>query len=609
MIWAKQIHTLLVLILLQGFALQLAAEEIHIGILDWRTLEDFEQHWLPSLQSLETEMPAHRLVLHAMTLEELNNALAENQLDFLITNPGHYVALSAQYEVAPLAQLQHLKEGLPLNFVGSVVLTHQGRQDLNALADLKGLTIGAVSEESFGGYQLMLDTLHQQFHDVNRWGIDWSFTGFPMDQLVERLLNDEFDAIVLRSCLAEVMALEGSIDLSSLRLIGEQSVHSYPCMISTPIYPGWPLLRTSRANDTLARQVLAALMKSDSVLIEQDVVHWQPPVSYQSVYDVFERLRIGPFAAFPHNPILHWLLIHRYWFYGAFTLLILLVLHNIRAEYLVRRRTHELELSQQRQREAEQTAQHHQDELRHASRFTLMGELAAGLAHELNQPLTAIANYARGSVRHLQRDNQDLLDRRVQLVEASEQIANQADQAASVIRNIRTFLKKDAGEYSWLTIVPVVEDALLFCQTRLNQAQVTPDLQFVSHMPDIFSHRIYLLQILANLITNALDAMVDVEVSQRELRLSISQDAANNRLIIQLFDRGKGIDAAIEKHLFEPFMTTRKEGMGLGLSLSRSLAEALGGELTLINRQDGGAVATLTLPIQQPLQESIECQV
>jgi len=600
MIWSRKTPSFLLVLLVLGFVWsELAAEEIHIGILDWRTLEDFEQHWLPSLQSLEQEMPAHRLVLHAMTLEELNNALAENSLDFLITNPGHYVALSAQYEVAPLAQLQHLKEGLPLNFVGSVVLTHQGRQDLKALTDLKRLTIGAVSEESFGGYQLMLDTLHQQYSDVNRWGIDWRFTSFPMDQLIERLLNDEFDAIVLRSCLAEVMALEDSIDLSSLRLIGEQSVASYPCMISTPIYPGWPLLRTARVNDTLARQVLAALMKSDSVLIDQDVVHWQPPVSYQSVYDVFERLRIGPFAAFPHNPILHWLLIHRYWFYAAFTLLMLLVLHNIRAEYLVRRRTHELELSQQRQREAEQIAQHHQDELRHASRFTLMGELAAGLAHELNQPLTAIANYARGSVRHLQRDEQDLLERRTQLVEASEQIANQADQAAAVIRNIRTFLKKDAGEYSWLSIVPVVEDALLFCQTRLNQAQVKPDVDFTENLPEIFSHRIYLLQILANLITNALDAMVDVEVSQRELHLSIHQDVANNRLIIQVSDRGKGIDAAIEKHLFEPFMTTRKEGMGLGLSLSRSLAEALGGELTLINRHGGGAVASLILPIQQ----------
>ncbi|KGK41912.1 hypothetical protein LH51_11170 [Nitrincola sp. A-D6] len=604
MILAKKVRSsLLFILLLCIICSEVAAEEIHIGILDWRTLEDFEQHWLPSLQSLEKEMPAHRIVLHPMTLNELNKGVADNQLDFLITNPGHYVALSSEYRVAPLAQLQHLKAGLPLNHVGSVVLTHQGRQDLNEFTDLKGLTIGAVSPESFGGYQLMLDTLHLRYSDIKSWDIHWNFTGFPMDQLVEKLLNDEFDAIVLRSCLAEVLALEGSVDLSSLRLIGTQAIDTYPCMISSAVYPGWPLLRTAKVNDTLARQVLAALMKSDSILIDQDVMYWQPPVSYQSVYEVFERLRIGPFAAFPHNPIMHWLIMHRHWFYGAFALLILLVLHNIRAEYLVRKRTQELEWSQQCQREAEQIALHHQDELRHASRFTLMGELAAGLAHELNQPLTAIANYARGSVRHLQRQDQDLLARRTQLVEASEQIANQADQAAAVIRNIRTFLKKDTGEYNWLAIVPLVENALLFCQTRIKQAQIKPQLQCDDHLPDIFSHRIHLLQILANLITNALDAMVDVDVDQRELCLSIHQDKANNRLIIQVADRGKGIDAAIEKHLFEPFMTTRKEGMGLGLSLSRSLAEALGGQLILKNRSTGGAMAELTLPIQPLLQE------
>lgn len=592
-----------VLIIQSFLCTTLAAEEVHIGILDWRTLEDFEQHWLPSLQSLEKEMPAHRIVLHPMTLNELNKAVADNQLDFLITNPGHYVALSSQYEVAPLAQLQHLKEGLPLNHVGSVFLTRQGRSDLNQFTDLKGLTIGAVSAESFGGYQLMLDTLHLQHKDVNRWDINWNFTGFPMDQLVERLLTDEFDAIILRSCLAEVMALEGSVDLSSLRLIGDQAIQGYPCMISSAVYPGWPLLRTAKVNDTLARQVLAALMQSESILIDQDVVYWQPPVSYQSVYEVFERLRIGPFAAFPHNPIMHWLIMHRHWFYAALALLVLLVLHNIRAEYLVRRRTQELEWSQQRQRDAELIAQQHQDELRHASRFTLMGELAAGLAHELNQPLTAIANYARGSVRHLQRQDQDLLERRAQLVEASEQIANQADQAAAVIRNIRAFLKKDAGEYSWLGIVPLVENSLHFCQTRINQAQVNPELQYEENLPNIFSHRIHILQILANLITNALDAMVDVDVEKRELCLSVYQDKSGNRLVIQVSDRGKGIDATVEKYLFEPFITTRKEGMGLGLSLSRSLAEALGGQLTLKNRLQGGAVAELVLPIQPSLQE------
>ncbi len=582
-------------------SVQVFAEEIHIGILDWRTLEDFDQHWLPSLQSIQQEMPAHQLVLHAMTLEELNTAVAENRLDFVITNPGHYVALSAKFSVAPLAQLQHLKEGLPLNDVGSVMLVRDDSQ-LFDFPDLKGRRVGAVSPQSFGGYQLMMDLLQQQYDDLNRWRIDWQFSGFPMDQLVTRLMNHEVDAIVLRSCLAEVLALEEGLDLSQLRVIGGQSYAQYPCMISTSIYPGWPLLRTSRANDTLARQVLAVLMKSDSVLVEQDVVHWQPPVSYQSVYDVFERLRIGPFAAFPHNPILHWILVHKHAFIAAFVLLILWIMHNIRTEYLVRKRTQELESSQDRQRAAEQAAQHHQDELRHASRFTLMGELAAGLAHELNQPLTAIANYARGSVRHLRRSDQELLDKRNQLIEVSEQIANQADQAAAVIRNIRRFLKKESGEFSWIAVEPLIDDTLLFCQTRLQQAQITPQVLLKEPLPEIYSHRIYILQILANLVTNALDAMSDIEPQQRALCLTIFPDELSSVLIFQIGDRGKGIEPSIAPHLFEPFMTTREEGMGLGLSLSRSLAEALGGELTLQPRQGGGAVAELRLPIKHSVE-------
>lgn len=597
MMLTKLVHKMVIYLLPLMLSAKLFAEEIHIGILDWRTLEDFDQHWLPSLQAIQKEMPAHRLVLHAMTLEELNLAVDQNALDFVITNPGHYVALSATHAVAPLAQLQHVKSGLPLNFVGSVLLTHRDNAKIHDFTQLNNVTIAAVSSDSFGGYQIMLDTLYQNHSDFNRWNIDWQFMGFPMDQLVDRLLNHEVDAIVLRSCLAEVMALEGHLDLTQLRVIGKHAIEGYPCMLSTPLYPGWPLLRTDKVNDTLARQVLAALMKSESLLVGQEVVHWQPPVSYQQVYEVFERLRIGPYAAFPHNPILHWLNAHKHWFMGAFILLVFLIFHNIRAEYLVRKRSSELELSQKQRQEAEETARQQQDELRHASRFVLMGELAASLAHELNQPLTTIANYAHGSIRHLNKENEELLNKREQLIDASKQIAFQADHAAAVIKNIRSFLKKEAGEYSWVCIEALMKDTLLFCKTRLDQAQIEPKLLIQTPIPKIYSHPVYLLQILANLITNALDAMTETQEMEKECCISVYPLNEQNRLIFQVADRGKGIDPSIEQQLFEPFVTSRKEGMGLGLSLSRSLAESLDGYLQLTHRQGGGAVAELGLPL------------
>ena len=581
----------------------LFAEEIHIGILDWRSLENFDQHWLPSLKQIERKMPAHELVLHPMNLAELDHALEKGTLDFVITNPGHYVALSSHFDLAPIAQLQHIKEGLPLNQVGSVMLTRSERDDIQDFSDLKGLRVGAVGGDSFGGYQLMLDRLQQSFPDMNRWGVEWHFSGFPMDKLLERLLNNDVDAIILRSCLVEVMALEGKIELTHFRQVGDQVIATYPCKLSTDLYPGWPLLRTARVNDTLARQVVSVLMSSDSLMIEQDLVHWQPPVSYQSVYEVFERLRIGPFAAFPHNPVLHWLLIHKHWLMLAGSLLFLWVLHNLRTEYIVRQRTQELEWSQQRQKLAENESHKHQEELRHASRFALMGELTAGLAHELNQPLTAIANYARGSIRYLKREDQSLEEKRRSLIDAAEQIACQADQAAAVMKNIRAFLKKEAGDYSWVQIDVVIADTLLFCHTRLSQASIHPKVILDDHLPGIYSHRIYLLQILANLVTNALDAMEEMQSEECLLEVCTYYNDDEQALIVEVKDRGKGIDPHIESHLFEPFMTTRKEGMGLGLSLSRSLAESMGGNLTLKSRLQGGAVAQLRLPLLSKKRE------
>lgn len=579
-------------------SVNLAAEDIHIGILDWRTLEDFDQHWAPALQGVERNMPAYQLILHPMTLAQLDAAVAEDALDFVITNPGHYVALSHDYAVAPLAQLQHLKSGLPLNHVGSVMLTRQDRHDLKTLSDLQGKRVGAVSPDSFGGYQLMLNVMHQQNIDLTHWNIDWEFTDFPMDQLVEGILKDQFDAIILRSCLAEVLALEDKVDLDQLRLVGDQSIPGYPCMISSSVYPGWPLLRTSKVNDTLARQVLAALMNSQAVRVGQDVIHWQPPVSYQQVYQVFEQLRIGPFSAFPHHPVLHWLEENRFGLTILSALLGLLIIHHIRTEYLVRRRTRELQLSQKKQRETEVVSLQHQEELRHASRFALMGELTAGLAHELNQPLTAIANYARGSARHLQRSDEEVLKRRSQLVEVSEQIAQQADQAAGVIRNIRLFLRKETEDFSWISVEKLIEDAVLFCHARLSDACVTPNIQISDHLPALYTHPVHLLQILANLMTNALDAMMDCDRDQRELIIRVKFDLDSQSMVIRVLDRGRGISAEIEARLFEPFMTTRKDGMGLGLSLSRSLAEALGGQLNLRNREGGGVMAELILPLR-----------
>ncbi len=597
--WSKLLSLLLfACCLLGGRAIaQTELLPVQIGILDWRASDDFQQQWLAPLASLQQQLPDHQLEIHPMTLAELEAALLAEQLDFVITNPGHYVALSSHYDLAPMARLAHFHADLPLHHVGSALLVRHDRPELQNFSAIRNLTIGAVSPDAFGGFQVLVDQMHSQGVHPETAGNQWVFTGFPMDQLIHRLLAGEFDAVIVRSCLAEMMALESKLDINSLQLVQPKKQPGYACMTSTDLYPGWPFLRTTRASTQLARQVTAALMQSESVTLEQDHSFWDAPVSYQSVYQLFERLRIGPFEAFPHNPIWHWLMSYRYGLLMAAALLLLISFHHIRAEYLVRRRTRELQLSVQRQQQAEQDARQRQDELLHLSRFTLMGELAAGLAHELNQPLTTIANYARGSVRHLERDEPLSVSRREQLRDVAGQIAIQADQAALVIRNIRAFLRKEQGCFEWLEPSQLLEDALAFCQTRLKQEGVEPQCYLDDQLPLIYSHKTHLLQVLANLITNALDAMQNREPEVRQLIIRIQHDDVKAQLCINVEDRGEGIDSEFEAQLFVPFMTTKQQGMGLGLSMSRTLAESLGGQLTLKNHEQGGAIAQLWLPV------------
>ena len=597
--WSKLLCLLLFIYCLLGGRVIAQAEllPVHIGILDWRAADDFQQQWLAPLASLQQQLPAHQLEIHPMTLAELDAALQSQQLDFVITNPGHYVALSSHYDLAPLASLAHFHADIPLHHVGSVLLVRHDRSELQDFSTIRNLTIGAVSTDAFGGFQVLVDQMRSQGGYPETAGNQWVFTGFPMDQLIYRLLEGEFDAVIVRSCLAELLALEEGLELEKLKPVQAREYAAYPCMTSTDLYPGWPFLRTARASPELARQVAAALMQSDSIIMEPDYSYWDAPVSYQPVYQLFERLRIGPFEAFPHNPVWHWLVTYRYGLLMAVALLLLVSFHHARAEYLVRRRTRELQLSVQRQQQAEQDARQRQEELLHLSRFTLMGELAAGLAHELNQPLTTIANYARGSVRHLERDEPLSASRREELRDVADQIAIQADQAASVIRNIRAFLRKEQGRFEWLEPSQVLDDALAFCRTRLKQEGVEPQLDLDNQLPLIYSYKTHLLQILANLITNALDAMQNCKPEERQLIIRIEHNAVNAQLCITVEDRGEGIDSQFAAQLFVPFMTTKQQGMGLGLSMSRTLAEALGGQLTLKNHQQGGATAQLRLPV------------
>lgn len=244
-------------------------------------------------------------------------------------------------------------------------------------------------------------------------------------------------------------------------------------------------------------------------------------------------------------------------------------------------------------KQAAEEARQHQNELAHVARLSTMGEMASGIAHELNQPLSAISNYTRGSIRMLKSGGED---NRSQLIEVMERVARQAERAGEIIRQLRRLVRKEDPERKAVDVNQLINNLVRFLQPELRREKVQLALQLENGLPDLWAHDIQLEQVLLNLTRNAMEAMRDVAPEQRRLLIHSSRADREIRILVQ--DSGHGIDAALQQRLFDPFVTTKAQGMGLGLSISRGIIEAHGGRLLLENENGQGAALIIYLPIE-----------
>jgi len=230
-----------------------------------------------------------------------------------------------------------------------------------------------------------------------------------------------------------------------------------------------------------------------------------------------------------------------------------------------------------------------QSELVHMSRLTAMGEMASTLAHELNQPLSAIANYLKGSRRLLE---EAVDERSVTLRGALDKAADQAMRAGQIIRRLRDFVARGESERGVENIKKLVEEASALALVGAKDRGIRVRFHFDPAIDRVLADRVQVQQVLLNLIRNAVDAMETVQ--KRELTLTVAPDGPNHARI-SVADTGCGISPDIVDHLFTPFVTTKRHGMGVGLSISRTIIEAHGGRIWTEPNPGGGTIFNFTL--------------
>jgi two-component system, LuxR family, sensor kinase FixL len=231
-----------------------------------------------------------------------------------------------------------------------------------------------------------------------------------------------------------------------------------------------------------------------------------------------------------------------------------------------------------------------QAELVHVSRLTAMGEMASALAHELNQPLSAMANYMKGS-RRLLEDSSD--ERATILREALDKAAEQALRAGQVIRRLRDFVARGESERRVEDVKKLVEEASALALVGVKDKGVRVRFEFEPRAEFVLADKVQIQQVLLNLMRNAIEAMD--ESDRRELVVSTAL-APDNMIEISVTDTGTGLSPEISAQLFQPFITTKRQGMGVGLSISRTIVEAHGGSIAPRPNPGGGTVFSFTLP-------------
>ncbi|RTZ63696.1 MAG: histidine kinase [Aquificaceae bacterium] len=667
---------------------------VKIGVLSHRGDAKTLEMWNPTAQYLIGKLPQYDFEIIPLDFDEIEPAVKNKTIDFILVNSGIYVNLEAKYGISRLATMINSGIDASYEIFGGVIFTHKNRTDINTLADTRGKSFMAVDETSLGGFQMAwreLNALHiNPYDDFSR--LDF---GGIHDDVVMAVLNGKVDVGTVRTDILERMANAGTIDLDDVKIIHQQQKDHFLSLHSTRLYPEWPFSKLKHTTPELARQVAVALLQispNDPALASGKYAGWSIPLDYHEVHALFKELELPPYASLEKLTLAEALKRQWYWVaLGIVSVLLLLssisivvrhnrslklaqyrlerqhelITHSVadgiygvdmegnctfvnkamedmtgwsaedligKNQHIILHHTHEDGSPHRREdcpvyqssfdnkvrfisddvfwkkdgsymnveysctpfrgihgktrgsvvvfrdiTERKRIQKHnddHQLQLAHVGRLSMLGEMASGIAHELNQPLTAITTNARACIRLLESDENNAEN----CADVMEKIAAQAERAGGVIQYIRHFSHKELPHQKPAKISTMVNTVLELLGREIKLKKINLDLKLDKNADWVLVQDIQIEQVILNLVRNAIDSLVSVPKGKRNLTIQ-STPSADGKVKIMVSDTGLGLKKVIKDQLFEPFMTTKDQGMGLGLSISQGIIEAHGGRI------------------------------
>lgn len=577
-----------------------------------------ETSWQLTFKRLN-QHPDYKFTPLFLSREQLTKYISEDAVDFVISDAINYLQLEKDYTILRLLTRSVIYDNSYFNFKAISVYVSNHNTNITRIADLKNKQVALLDNQAsisqqFIDYFLLAHQLNpEQDIQLSRY--------HQLGEIIPLLHSKKLDALIIKSgYLKKEQEKEKNVSNSlqtsyreQLHIINPRKGWQAPFMHTSILVPEWAFAKAWFIDDQLANQVASLLIANDNTDDERiqyyhDQYHWSTSQKYPDIKLMFglpsaladsrvtslsennQLIRHPGSALFKHKE--YWIALFSFL---ALTIIFVLYLkssHDLNKRLQKSKASLEQEI--QERQHAQELALLHQAELAHVARLSTMGEMASGLAHELNQPLSAIHTYVQGCIRRINMGT----DEPRAIINALELTAQQATRAGEIIRRLRSFVRKGETHKTYTDINHVVNEVAHFLETQIKDQQVTLRYQLEDNLPPVLADIIQLEQVLINLLKNAIESMAD---SQEQI-LTISSRRINSEHIeVCVIDSGHGISEDKLKRIFNPFYTTKESGMGMGLSISRSIIEAHDGKLYAENNPQQGSHFCFTLSVKDEL--------
>lgn len=544
----------------------------------------------PTIAAIRKAFPEKRICTRTYSTSELERAAASGEIDLFLSSAGLYRRVLDK-GVRDIASVMGPHISNPNEAEGSVFIVSRERPDILTFETMRGLRLAANMPQGFTGFLAGMKEIADRGEDPETFFGEVGFFGHDQTKVIDEVLAGRADVGIVRACTFEDIINVKPEYRARLRVVAERKHPGFACRHSTDLYPSWVLVVTrSIAPHDAARAAAAVLAAPPTVT----GLHWAIGTDFSAVDNLYRTLKLGPYAF-----LREWSLVRVWEEYKSAIVAALLIFfglaaHGWRSEVLVKRRTAELEAAMAQERALERRAADLREKMYALQKAGVVGQISSLIVHELGQPLGAVRLYAHGLLRSIENRSGSS----EALVDGIRRIDAQASQAQSILEHVREYAKSKKERRRPTDLDLLLDDAVrnFRITSRGSIAEIV-----VRHAGEkTFAHvdPLEIELVVANLLKNAADALRGAERAQ--IIVSLERNEAMEEAVFTVADNGKRLsDEAFEK-LAQLFETNKAEGLGLGLSICRTIVELHGGRMEFRRGASFGLSVSVRVPLWQP---------